>query len=87
MQRRRGQSFGAFIPKGLTLDCKGQQLLPGQGASGGKIIVYPPKESKFKPEEISLSSAWRSTAPQAGSAFLCGVAVERFSAPTRAPRP
>ena len=47
-----GQSFGAFIPKGLTLELEGDcNDYMGKGLSGGKIIVYPPKGSPFKPEE------------------------------------
>ena len=47
-----GQSFGAFIPAGLTLELVGDSNdYMGKGLSGGKIIVYPPKGSPFKPEE------------------------------------
>ena len=47
-----GQSFGAFIPKGMTLELEGDSNdYIGKGLSGGKIIVYPPKQSTFKPEE------------------------------------
>ena len=47
-----GQSFGAFIPKGLTLELEGDSNdYFGKGLSGGKLVVYPPKARKYKPEE------------------------------------
>ena len=47
-----GQSFGAFIPNGLTIELTGDSNdYLGKGLSGGKIIVKPPKESKFKQDE------------------------------------
>ena len=47
-----GQSFGAFIPKGLTLRLEGDSNdYFGKGLSGGKLVVYPPKNSNYRPEE------------------------------------
>lgn len=58
-----GQSFGAFIPKGLTLELVGDSNdYFGKGLSGGKLIVYPPKGTRFKQMKISLSATWRFTA-------------------------
>ncbi len=74
-----GQSFGAFIPKGLTLELEGDSNdYLGKGLSGGKIIVYPPKGSKFKPEENIIIGNVALYGATSGSAFLCGVAGERF---------
>lgn len=57
-----GQSFGAFIPKGLTLELVGDSNdYFGKGLSGGKLVVYPPQGSKFKAEEISSSVMWHCT--------------------------
>ena len=53
-----GQSFGAFIPKGLTLELKGDSNdYFGKGLSGGKLIVYPPEQSCFKAEENNSGAA------------------------------
>ncbi len=47
-----GQSFGALLPKGLTLELEGDANdYFGKGLSGGRLVVYPPKESAFQPEE------------------------------------
>src|SRR5205085_12119843 len=47
-----GQSFGAFVPRGITLELEGDSNdYIGKGLSGGKIIVYPPKRATFVPEE------------------------------------
>ena len=47
-----GQSFGAFIPKGLTLELEGDcNDGLGKGLSGGKLVLYPPKGSTFDPGE------------------------------------
>ena len=60
-----GQSFGAFIPKGLTLELTGDSNdYFGKGLSGGNLIVYPPTGSRFK-QKISLSAMWLSMVLQA----------------------
>ena len=57
-----GQSFGAFIPKGLTLELEGDcNDYMGKGLSGGKIIVYPPKGSPSNRKRTSSSAMWPST--------------------------
>ena len=59
-----GQSFGAFIPKGLTLELEGDSNdYFGKGLSGGKLIVYPPKRAALPPRRTSSSATWPSTAP------------------------
>jgi glutamate synthase (ferredoxin) len=74
-----GQSFGAFIPKGLTLEVEGDANdYFGKGLSGGKLIIYPPKGSKFKPEENIVIGNVALYGATGGKAFIRGVAGERF---------
>ncbi len=74
-----GQSFGSFIPNGLTLELVGDSNdYFGKGLSGGKLIVYPPKESKFKPEENIIIGNVALYGATSGKAFINGVAGERF---------
>lgn len=74
-----GQSFGAFIPKGLTLELVGDSNdYLGKGLSGGKIIVYPPKEVKFKAEDNIIIGNVAFYGATSGKAFINGVAGERF---------
>ncbi|MDD7220750.1 MAG: glutamate synthase large subunit [Eubacteriales bacterium] len=74
-----GQSFGAFIPKGLTLELEGDSNdYLGKGLSGGKIIVYPPKASKFVHEENIIIGNVALYGATSGKAFINGVAGERF---------
>ena len=74
-----GQSFGAFMPRGLTLELEGDANdYLGKGLSGGKIIVYPPKNSPFRPEENILVGNVALYGATSGAAFLNGVAGERF---------
>ncbi|MCQ2493289.1 MAG: glutamate synthase large subunit [Lachnospiraceae bacterium] len=74
-----GQSFGAFIPKGLTLELVGDSNdYFGKGLSGGKLIVYPPKGSKFKAEENIIIGNVALYGATSGKAFINGVAGERF---------
>ena len=74
-----GQSFGAFIPKGLTLELKGDSNdYFGKGLSGGKLIVYPPKGSRFKAEENIIVGNVALYGATSGKAFINGVAGERF---------
>ena len=76
----RGQSFGAFIPKGLTLELEGDcNDYMGKGLSGGKIIVYPPKGSPFKPEENIIIGNVALYGATSGKAFINGMAGERFA--------
>lgn len=74
-----GQSFGAFIPKGLTLELVGDSNdYFGKGLSGGKLIVYPPKGSRFKPEDNIIIGNVALYGATSGKAFINGVAGERF---------
>ncbi len=74
-----GQSFGAFIPKGLTLELVGDSNdYFGKGLSGGKLIVYPPKGVQFKAEENIIIGNVALYGATSGKAFINGVAGERF---------
>ncbi|MCH5303469.1 MAG: glutamate synthase large subunit, partial [Ruminococcus sp.] len=74
-----GQSFGAFIPSGLTLELAGDSNdYFGKGLSGGKLVVYPPKNSKFKAEENIIIGNVALYGATSGKAFINGVAGERF---------
>lgn len=74
-----GQSFGAFIPKGLTLELVGDSNdYFGKGLSGGKLIVYPPAGSKFKQDENIIIGNVSLYGATSGKAFINGVAGERF---------
>ncbi len=74
-----GQSFGAFIPKGMTLELEGDSNdYIGKGLSGGKIIVYPPKCSDFEPENNILIGNVAFYGATEGEAYINGIAGERF---------
>ena len=74
-----GQSFGAFIPKGLTLELEGDSNdYFGKGLSGGKLKVYPPKGSNFKRDENIIIGNVALYGATSGKAFISGVAGERF---------
>ena len=74
-----GQSFGAFIPKGLTLELVGDSNdYFGKGLSGGKLIVYPPKAANFKAEENIVIGNVALYGATSGKAYINGVAGERF---------
>ena len=74
-----GQSFGAFIPNGLTLELVGDcNDYMGKGLSGGKIIVRPPQGIDFKPEENIITGNVALYGATSGKAFISGVAGERF---------
>jgi glutamate synthase (ferredoxin) len=74
-----GQSFGAFVPRGMTLWLEGDANdYFGKGLSGGKIIVYPPKNATFVPEENILIGNVALYGATSGSMFVRGVAGERF---------
>ena len=75
-----GQSFGAFIPGGLTLDLVGDcNDYMGKGLSGGKIVVRPPQGIPFKPEENIITGNVALYGATSGKAFISGVAGERFA--------
>ncbi|XCP83483.1 glutamate synthase large subunit [Roseburia hominis] len=74
-----GQSFGAFIPGGLTLELTGDSNdYFGKGLSGGKLIVYPPTGIKYKPNENIIIGNVALYGATSGKAFISGVAGERF---------
>ena len=74
-----GQSFGAFIPKGLTLELVGDSNdYFGKGLSGGKLIVYPPAGAKFAHDENIIIGNVALYGATSGKAFINGVAGERF---------
>ncbi len=74
-----GQSFGAFIPKGLTLELEGDSNdYFGKGLSGGKLVVYPPKSISFRQDENIIIGNVALYGATSGKAFINGVAGERF---------
>jgi glutamate synthase (ferredoxin) len=74
-----GQSFGAFIPRGLTLELVGDSNdYFGKGLSGGKLIVYPPSGVKFAQDENIIIGNVALYGATSGKAYINGVAGERF---------
>jgi glutamate synthase (ferredoxin) len=74
-----GQSFGAFLPRGITLTLEGDSNdYIAKGLSGGKIIVFPPKNARFVPEENILIGNVALYGATSGEAYFRGVAGERF---------
>ncbi len=74
-----GQSFGAFIPKGLTLNLEGDANdYVGKGLSGGKIIVAPPQQSNFSAEENIIIGNVALYGATCGECYINGIAGERF---------
>jgi glutamate synthase (NADPH) large chain len=75
-----GQSFGAFLAAGVTLELEGEANdYAGKGLSGGRIIVYPPRESEFVAEENILIGNVCLYGATSGEAFFNGMAGERFA--------
>ena len=75
-----GQSFGAFIPKGMTLELEGDANdYLGKGLSGGTIVVYPPKRSIFEADENILIGNVAFYGATSGKSYINGVAGERFA--------
>ena len=74
-----GQSFGAFVPKGVTLELEGDTNdYIGKGLSGGKIILYPPAGSTFAAEENIIAGNVALYGATSGEAYIGGMAGERF---------
>jgi glutamate synthase (ferredoxin) len=74
-----GQSFGAFMPRGMTLTLQGDANdYVGKGLSGGRIIVYPPTASTFVPEENIIIGNVALYGATSGEAYIRGMAGERF---------
>ena len=75
-----GQSFGAFLAKGVTLILEGEANdYVGKGLSGGRLIVYPPRNSSFQPEENILVGNVVLYGATSGEVFFNGMAGERFA--------
>jgi glutamate synthase domain-containing protein 3 len=75
-----GQSFGAFLAKGVTMTLEGDANdYVGKGLSGGRLIVYAPKQSRFAAEENILIGNVVLYGATGGEAFFSGVAGERFA--------
>jgi glutamate synthase (ferredoxin) len=80
LQGSAGQSLGAFIPRGLTIELEGDSNdYIGKGLSGGKIIVYPPRNSPFAPEENIIIGNTAFYGATKGEAYIRGIAGERFA--------
>jgi len=75
-----GQSFGAFLAPGVTLElCGDANDYIGKGLSGGRIVVYPPASSRFAPEHNVIVGNVALYGATAGDLFACGLAGERFA--------
>ena len=74
-----GQSLAAWLVKGITMTLEGDANdFVGKGLSGGKLIIYPPKDSSFKAEENVLLGNVALYGATAGEAYFRGIAAERF---------
>jgi len=74
-----GQSFGAFVPRGMTMTLVGDANDGfGKGLSGGKVVVYPPKVSTFRSEENIIIGNVAFYGATSGEGYIRGVAGERF---------
>jgi glutamate synthase domain-containing protein 2/glutamate synthase domain-containing protein 1/glutamate synthase domain-containing protein 3 len=79
-QGSAGQSFGAFVPPGMTLELEGDANdYFGKGLSGGKVILYPPEGSTFAPEENIIVGNVAFYGATSGEAYIRGMAGERFA--------
>jgi glutamate synthase (ferredoxin) len=75
-----GQSFGAFVPRGITLSIEGDSNdFWGKGLSGGKLVVYPPRESTFASHENVIVGNVCLYGATSGEAYVRGIAGERFA--------
>ena len=78
-QGSAGQSFGAFVPPGMTLELEGDANdYFGKGLSGGKVVLYPPEGSTFAPEENIIVGNVAFYGATNGEAYIRGMAGERF---------
>ncbi|HSK30600.1 MAG TPA: glutamate synthase large subunit, partial [Candidatus Limnocylindria bacterium] len=79
-QGSAGQSFGAFVPPGVTLELEGDANdYFGKGLSGGKVILYPPEGSTFAPEDNIIVGNVALYGATNGEAYIRGMAGERFA--------
>ena len=75
-----GQSFGAFVPRGISLTLEGDSNdYWGKGLSGGKLVVFPPRRATFVPEENIIIGNVALYGATSGEAFVHGIAGERFA--------
>ncbi|HBX36059.1 MAG TPA: glutamate synthase large subunit, partial [Pseudohongiella sp.] len=75
-----GQSLGAWLAKGITITVEGDANdFVGKGLSGGKIVIYPPKESTFKPEDNIIAGNVNLYGATGGEAYFRGIVAERFA--------
>jgi glutamate synthase domain-containing protein 3 len=75
-----GQSLGAWLARGITITVEGDANdYLGKGLSGGKIILYPPKQSSFKAEENIIAGNVILYGATGGEAYIRGIAAERFA--------
>lgn len=75
-----GQSLGAWLAKGITITVEGDANdYVGKGLSGGKIIIYPPKNSTFKAEDNIIAGNVNLYGATSGEAYFRGIAAERFA--------
>ncbi|MCK5900029.1 glutamate synthase large subunit, partial [bacterium] len=75
-----GQSFGAFLAHGVTLELEGDANdYTGKGLSGGRLVVYPPKKSTFSSSENILIGNTVLYGATGGEVYFCGIAGERFA--------
>ena len=75
-----GQSFGAFIPSGLTLRLEGDTNdYFGKGLSGGKLVIYPPQNRSYDASSNMIAGNVALYGATSGKAFICGMAGERFA--------
>ncbi len=80
MRGSAGQSLGAFLAPGITIELEGDANdYVGKGLSGGRLIVYPPKQSTFKAEENIIIGNVCLYGATYGEAFIRGIAAERFA--------
>ena len=78
-QGSAGQSFGAFVPKGVTLELEGDANdYFGKGLSGGKLVIYPAKTARFIPEANVIIGNVAFYGATGGEAYIYGMAGERF---------
>ena len=75
-----GQSFGAFLAPGISFELEGDANdYFGKGLSGGRLVVYPPKNSTFRPQNNSITGNVNLFGATSGEAYVCGMAGERFA--------
>jgi glutamate synthase (NADPH/NADH) len=80
MKGSAGQSCGAFLAPGITIELEGDANdYVGKGLSGGRLILYPPKQSTFKAEENIIAGNVCLYGATSGEAFIRGIAAERFA--------